>query len=1256
MKTNRLLVSFVFLFVGFLSAGDVFLAENRADVVALFTKLRSMFGSKVVSHFASLQKPHDLVACLDSISDQLSQEPRDINKIGWGEILRNLQQYVFGMEKLYVVDDYDVLFTGTSKEKPPQQAKLFLEWWKLNYQDSYVKFFGIYFDYNAITIQAMANFAWETVDADILYTDRDLIGSLAALNKCVRLFDGIDKFKQKYERQAKKKIEFINAMRKRLLLRKTEKAGELFTGIVASVPRVTDYYGICDLPEMANKSLGRFSESFLSLYGIGRDERSGHEYHEYLLDETAQSYTKLEQSVVDAGLDLHGRIMIMGYEGAAFESYFPNYKDLLGDSLCDETSLKGNAGWSKPPANYFGFLTGYAFRDANRVEGHEGRFEHVHENSVELYNRFLDLLQRDSFRQLYGFVQSHENYIRDCMMNDDVPGALEGVQEFLGHLYEKNLMINDGDTVASIATQDILFNQKQIQKLAKSPVSTLKFYTGADITYPIDLTKRHSEKATYNAQEFVKKFVKQLVPRDGDSTVYVFNSFVDGVGKTTLLGNIKNWMKYGPDMAKYEAADNSSSQLADIFEFSKDVFVADLPAQISHFTYKPDGYVFVDVASVKGLENKSKEVMKYFSEHKKDLVEAYQKRLQEVSVLISEKGWHAPELNDKKRPIDAFMKNLHLLKRVSLNTWIPCEYEGQPYLVDFSDSGEVRLFKPFKEGQSSGLKNIQADQMFFFDGITLPLEYQSFLDDLTSRCKEKGIKKVVFVDFLSMYPRTPRETVRVNYVMQQMALLYADFDQRDTVYREITDNCEMLALLYQRPWFDRLKENIKRETLVRWALNALLDEWKVQTLSYINFERSTKRISELFEELSADFKSLIDEAVEKKLLKASEEVELVYGENKDFVNVQQFSWDSVVSYAKELESVFTNLVTDRASRRLWGSFGGDVVESESVVVPGECDRVLLTTKLDKVRVRWVIDPQDRNKLTLVPIFRILRAVWYNACYQFITSTHLRDGKFKINQPTLLAPWSVRFGTNGFIYIVQPNISNYEGEVDKDIAEKDPAFAQFVNTETTQWAQINNRLLALDIDLYNEKRPLNTSFREYSFGNEERLSESVNAPQVSRFVTTKLISEFVQARGSADVLFLEKAERRIGELKTKSLLKKIDDLVRAGDKKRGKDQKEGRLGADEEKADSLDEMGNNELRSLDDHEYPGVKMFLKLITRMEQVVRDPEATLVVRKNNKNDIKVALMLLEEVVLPQYFGVVSQEKLYENFELNESCSGLK
>jgi hypothetical protein len=1226
------------------------------NLVERFTRLRSIFASKVVIHFGLLQTPKDLVMCLDSISEQLSQKPREIDKIAWGELLKNLQAYVLGLEKLYVIDEESQVFLPTSTEKSPKDAKLFLDWWKLNDQASYIRFFGLYFDYNAIMVQAMANFAWETINADILYVDRDLTSALNALNKCVRRFDGIDKFKQRYERHAKKKTEFINAMRKRITMRKYQNTGELFTGIVSAIPRTTDDYGLRQDNSVFGPSLGAFCESFVSSYGICKDERDGHEYHEYLLDETANSYSKLEQSLVDAGLDMHGRIMIMGYEGEAFDSYFPNYNDLLGETLCDEPSLKGNAGWGKPAANYFGFLTGYAFRDANLITSHEGVFEHIHENCVELYNRHFGLLQRDSFRQLYGFVSAHEDYIKEAMRSGDVKSVLDGVQEFLGHLYEKNLMINDGDSVTAIATQDILYNRKHAQQLRKSPVPTLKFYTGADITYPIDLTKSRTAHATRHAQEFVRRFAQQLVPRNNESTVYVFNSFMDGVGKTTMLGNIKNWIKYGADMEKYDVADNSSSQLADIFKFSDNVYVADLPAQHSHFTYKPNGYVFVDVTSIKGLETRAPEVLKYFNLHKKELVAAYQEKLTEIAGVISEKGWYAPELNDKDNPINAFVKNLHLLKKVGSNTWIPCEYEEKSYLVDFADSGEVRLFMPFAEGASKGLKTKQAEQMFFFDGITLPLQYQHFLDDLTTRCKEKGIKKVVFVDFLCMYSRSARENIRVGYVMQQMALLFADFDQKNTVYREITDNCELLGLLYQKPWFEKLKENFKREALVRWALNTLLDEWKDQTLSTINFERSSKRILELFDQLGDSFKLSVDAAVEKKLLTACEEVEVVYGENKDFVNIQSFSWESVVSFAKELEATLSGLVTDRVSRRLWGGFGGDVIESEPVVVTGECDRVVSTTKKDTVRVRWVIDPHDRNKLTLVSVFRILRAVWYNACYQFITSTHLRDGKFKINQPTLLMPWSVRFGTNGFVYLVQPDVSNYTGEIPKDIEDKEPAFKQFVNTETTQWAMVNNRLLALDIDLYSKAKPVNTSFREYSFGNEERVGEAVNPPQVSRFITTQLISNFVKERGSSDVLFLENAEPHIEKLKTKSLMKKVEDLVRAGDKKRGKDQKNGQLSDDEEEADDLDAMGNDELRSLDDHEYPGVKMFLKLITRLEQVVRDPEATLVVRKNNKKDIKVALMLLEEVVLPQYFGVVSQKKLYEDFELNNLCCGLK
>jgi hypothetical protein len=1219
--------------------------DDSVDIVEQFTKLRSTFGHKVVLQFFQNQKPLDGLRCIESIIEQLSSRPREINKLSWNEILKTLQLYVGTLEKLYVISDSEPLFQSSYKEKPPKGSKSFLDWWKLYHQKSYVDFFGIYFDYHLIAVNACALSAWELIDADTLYTDIALTNALAALNKSVTRFAGIPKFAPNYERRVKKATEFVNDMRKRIARRKYGFSAELFTGVVAGIPRLPDSYGLLGGDSTFGKPVGEFCESFLSTYGICKDERNGHEYHDYLLEQTAHSYTQLENALSGAGLNLNGRIMIFGYEGEAFDSYFSNYNDLLGDALCDENPLKGNAGWSKASANYFGFLTAYALRTANKIDSHNGLFEHIHEDSVELYNRSFELFQRDSFRQLYAFVRAHEEHAKIGMQNGDVKHVLDGMVKFLESLYVENLMINDGSSVISIATQDILFNRKQLQQLCRSTVPTLKMYTGADITYGIDVTERRGAHATRHAQAFVKKFTEQLVPRNDQSTVYVFNSFIDGVGKTTTLGNIKNWMKYGSDMEKYEAADNSSSQLADIFEFSKDVFIADLPAQISHFTYKPNGYVFVEVSSLKGFEHMADLVRDYFAEHTDELTESYHQKLEDVAEIIKSKGWHAPELNTPEKPFDAFAKNLHLLKKIATNTWIPCEFQGKAYLVDFANSGEVRMFKSFAEGQSSGLKNVQADQMFFFDGVTLPLSYKTFLNDLTSRCREKGIKEVCFVDFLSMYSRSPRENIRVIYLMQQMALLFNDFDQKDTVYREITDNCELLAYLYQRPWYARLKENLKRESLVRWALNLLLEEWKDETLSNVTLERSTQRITELLTSLSDEFKEKLEAAVDKRLGQSSDEVEFVYGTNKDFVNVQMFSWDAIISYARELEQVFSTKVTDRVTRKLWGSFGGDIIETEKIMVFGSCDRVLPTTDGSSLRVRWVIDPDDRNKLSLTPVFRILRQIWYNVSYQFISAPQLHDGKFKVSRPLMLVPWSIRRGTNGFIYVVQPDLPNYEGEVDPELAKKEPVFEQFVNFETTQWAMVSNRLLALDID-----KVYNTSLREYSFGNEEKASDGGNEPRASRLITTKLISEFVQQRGSKDALFLALAAKRISELKTKSYMQKVERMVIAGDEKRGKYRKD--TEADEEQDDV--ELGSSDLRSIDDNEYEGIKLFLTLIAKMEQVVRDPDATLVMRKNNKEDIKVGLQLLEDVVLPQYFGIVSQKELYKNDKIiNDCCS---
>ena len=74
-------------------------------------------------------------------------------------------------------------------------------------------------------------------------------------------------------------------------------------------------------------------------------------------------------------------------------------------------------------------------------------------------------------------------------------------------------------------------------------------------------------------------------------------------------------MKHGSDIKNYEHVDNSSSQLATVFDFSDEAVIADLPAQVSHFTYKPDGMVYVAIGATDMTASECDEVSAYVADN-----------------------------------------------------------------------------------------------------------------------------------------------------------------------------------------------------------------------------------------------------------------------------------------------------------------------------------------------------------------------------------------------------------------------------------------------------------------------------------------------------------------------------------------------------------------------------------------------------------------------------------------------------------------
>ncbi|MFH0898493.1 MAG: hypothetical protein V1855_02865, partial [bacterium] len=373
---------------------------------------------------------------------------------------------------------------------------------------------------------------------------------------------------------------------------------------------------ICSAVYADNVSFEKnFIQSFIKHYEFSPEGRYVHEYHPFLLEKTARCFDQLEDELKKHSFKLAGRHVILGYEENAVPPYYTHYKEA---KINDEASLKSKVGWSLKLHNRFGFMTGFLFKNiASFTLPQPAIFDHINANTVFLFDDRATIFQEHAFDEALALIFKAQQCIERSVKNADSQRLFKWLIMFWETLYSNSFKVGNKQIAG---TQDILFSIENAKHLLRSNLPILNYWLGPDITYPIEIFSKQEQEATRNAQAFVKRFVKKLEPINSEATAYIFCSFVDGVGKSTMLGNIKNWMKYGHDVAKFEHVDNSSSQLAEVFQFKKDVLIADLPAQLSHFTYKPDGLVFVDMQTEYSPE---------YVEKLKDLVRQQQLMLQQ---------------------------------------------------------------------------------------------------------------------------------------------------------------------------------------------------------------------------------------------------------------------------------------------------------------------------------------------------------------------------------------------------------------------------------------------------------------------------------------------------------------------------------------------------------------------------------------------------------------------------------------------------
>ena len=812
----------------------------------------------------------------------------------------------------------------------------------------------------------------------------------------------------------------------------------------------------------------------------------------------------------------------------------------------------------------------------------------------------------------------------------DFNGVLRELIVFWSLLYSKALKIGNNQVAG---TQDVLFSIEYAKHLMRSNLPYLKYFVGPDITYPIEVSSKQEKEATLHAQKFIKILTRELNPVKNEPTVYIFCSFVDGVGKSTMLGNIKNWMQSGDDVDKFEHVDNSSSQLAALFEFKDNVFIADMPAQISHFTYKPDGLVYVDAKTEFSAEQIKKQ-QAFVAENAQALELEYKNTINRLQQIAQTKGVQSIYLSKTQSMGDNFIANIILLKKQDLNSWIPFKYEGQNYLFNCKQPTQLKYLVSLALVKSEGLKNIESDQMLFFEGIRFPYTYQYFLSDLVTRLQDRKIKHIIFVDFTSMYPRSSRENIRINYLLQQMALLEESFSYRFSLYKEFVSGGELLSCLLDKSSATQVVKNFKLETDLRLALFKLLEDRKQGDLTGWKVEDLTTMVRKQIDTMPFQLCKASQRLTNNKIQQEARSLEGVYGLSKSFVNVQQFSFTYLAEFSNLLSDLFSKQISKETLNFLWNDPGVPCIDASENEV-GLLKQPVLTTNGDLLFAYYCLEPECRDQAMLEPFVRMLRANWYAAISNWFYSIKDQNHAWHLDtERAFVDPLFVKFGVDNKVYLVQKILENWTEKVPQIVKKTLFDFRLNGLNSAAAYGSFANQPYRVDWSNIGTEQGIFAYNSTFNDKNSERYTGEV---------VNKILQTYRKNKTSDSVITTTELYERL----KKHPWWKGDNqwLLNSA-------QKNGVFDKNAENSNKKDNKGASWLRVSNvkigsDAIRSAVKRMVRLLATLEMIAKDPEANRVVRSGCKSDFKSALMLIENLILPYYFGVVFERPLFKNYD---------
>lgn len=956
-----------------------------------------------------------------------------------------------------------------------------------------------------------------------------------------------------------------------------------------------------------------FHTSFISSYDLSG--RYTHEYHPYVLKKTKESFLELERSLRRDNFSVDGRMLILGYQEDAVAPYETDWER---QALEDEAIAKTAGGLAQPTKNIFGYLTGFVLKDAQWLEqkwfkDEKSVIKQVCARPIELFKDSAFFFQKHALGKDFPTIIQARDSVEQAVYTRDLKLVLAKLMQFWTSMYENASKTGSQE---SIATQDMLFSIEYARALIEGQAPLKKLFVGPDITYPIEILSCQQKEATAHAQQFIQELQVEFVPIDNKKTVYVFCSFVDGVGKSTLLNNIRNWGLHGLQFDSYERCDNSSSQEATVFKLKDNTYIADLPAQISHYTIKPDGLVFTDSATVKEIDQDTKlAVARFVAQNKAYLIEQFEavkaKAAQNTQALYS--------TNDH---VYNYALNCQVLG-VTDSPWIGFEYDNRYYVFNKQQPHKIRVLTPLAGAHSFGLKLLEPEQMLFTNGISLPMHYDTFLDDLKSKLHKEGVEHVVFVDFVSMYPRSSRENIRVNFVLQYLKKLFKDkYNLDESFYKHRANReQEICQLLVQH--FDKALHTIVLETALRWALSLLMEE---KSLSVV----TTLKGEELENVLESCVMKLLSEHHDELVVLARQRLEpervlyaQTYALDVTYETVVRFAFEPLIAFSDVIQQFFSKFLQHDYYTRLWAGMDGNVPEQPSYTLkkPLELDNKTQATVL------FMFDKNNRNQAELQKCLRTLKAQWYALLSNVLSIKLTSDGYEVVSIDTAVPPLVLKSNNTSCICVQKalPLIDREQEQLKPTIEALEDKLVKFhvlsLPGETKlQWGVIDTVPCCMDWQV-----PA-AFFGMYAYDYMPRGPKNTVTQLIDKYRQDCIINYKQSNWGMPTTLLLN-------QINAGNLWGKIEQEIAAA-----------------QPQDKNSVKSSLKVITAEDSQIPLLQLWVRMIATLDMILKDMDRRTVVfvRKGSKEDFAAALQLIEKITLPRYFGIKMATPLFEDYAI--------